>query len=374
MDGQQFFPIGSYCSSTVWGGLEMNVLNFLVWMRERGWPVFLYARPDTPLAQHAFEQKIPLRPVPAAAGISALWNAGKLARPVTNDQLKVLIVHQSRDLLLCALVRQRAGEKPKLIFSQNMHLGNKRDMIHAWQYRRLDAFVAPVAILAKQARRQTVVPPEKIHIIPHGIESDRFSHRPDRSESRCRLNLPLEPTIIGIIGRLDPKKGQHLGIQALAKLHTSGVQPHLLIVGDPTLDEKDGYQKYLLGLVDELKLKDFVHFRPYQQNPETGYGAIDIFVLTSQSETYGLVTIEAMTAGLPVIGTASGGTVNLIDNGRTGLLFPPDDPETLSQMLLRYLRDPEYAARLADAGRGDALARYSHTTQCASWEKLIRSL
>ncbi len=374
MDGKLFFPIGSYCSSTVWGGLEMNVLRFLVWMRQRGWPTFLYAYPDTPLAQQALEEKIPLRGVSSASSASALWNSGKLARTATSDGLKFLIVHQSRDLLITSLAKQRSGKRFKLIFSQNMHLGNKRDLVHAWQYRRLDAFVAPVAILAEQAKRQTVVPPDKIHIIPHGIESDRFSQRPDRSDSRRSMNLPLEPTIIGIIGRLDPKKGQHLGIKALAKIREAGADAHLLIVGDPTLDEKDGYQKHLVDLVNQLGLKPFVHFRPYQPKPETAYGAMDIFVLTSQSETYGLVTIEAMTAGLPVIGTASGGTVNLIESGRTGLLFPPDDDAALAEMLLKYLNDPAYASRLAEAGRRDALAKYSHLRQCDSWEKLLRNL
>jgi D-inositol-3-phosphate glycosyltransferase len=374
MNDKRFFPIGSYCSSIVWGGLEMNVLRFLDWMRLRGWPVFLYANPDTPLAQHALELHIPLRGIRVTRELSALMNGGKLARLARQDDAKIMIMHQSRDLLVCALAKQRSGGNLKLIYSQNMHLGNKRDFIHTWQYRKLDAFVAPLPILAEQAKRQTVVPADKIKIIPHGIDQSTLTVRMVRTAARRELNLPLDPTIIGIIGRLDPKKGQHIGIEALSIVHSKGLTPHLLIIGDPTLNENDGYEKHLHDLVAKFNLTEFVHFRPHLAKVEVAYGAMDIFVLTSQSETYGLVTIEAMTSGLPVIGTDSGGTVNLIDHEKNGLKFPSEDAPKLAESLMKYMSDPSYASRLAAQGRADALARYSHTRQCESWENLLWGL
>jgi D-inositol-3-phosphate glycosyltransferase len=374
MTSSHFFPIGSCCSSTVWGGLEMNVLRFLMWMRERGWPVFLYANPDTVLAQHAFEASIPVRGVKVTSELSALLEAGKLARLIDTDHVSHLILHQSRDLLVCALAKRRSGRDLKLIFSQNMHLGNKRDLLHAWQYRRLDAFVAPLPILAEQARKQTVVPPEKIKIIPHGIDQSKFATRLEQRFCRLELGLPVDAQIIGIIGRLDPKKGQHTGIKALGRCHEKGFRAHLLIVGNPTLHENDKYEGELHTLVSQHHLEEFVHFRPYVEKPEVAYGAMDIFVLPSHSETYGLVTIEAMTCGLPVIGTDSGGTIDLIDDKKSGLRFPYDDDAALADRLMQFLGDASYAAKLAAQGRADALARYSHVKQCESWENLLRFL
>jgi D-inositol-3-phosphate glycosyltransferase len=373
VDTNQYFPIGSYCSSTTWGGLEMNVLRFLHWMNRRGWPVFLYAPPDTVVSEHASGFDVPLRAIRITSQTAALWQARSLAKMVRSDTVRALIVHQSRDLLPCALAKTY-GCGAKLIFSQNMHLGNKRDPIHAWQYRKLDAFVAPVPVLAKQARQQTVVPPEKIHVIPHGIEQNRFTQRLDKTEMRSKLALPQDATIIGIIGRLDPKKGQDVGIKALAKVHASGVRPHLLVVGSPTLHEGSSFQSYLTGLVERLGLRQFVHFRSFVEEPETAYGAMDIFVLTSQSETYGLVTLEAMTCGLPVVGTDSGGTVDLIDHERNGLRFPPDNDSALAEALVRLLSDRVWASKIAAQGRQDALEKYSHTGQCEAWERLLRGL
>jgi glycosyltransferase involved in cell wall biosynthesis len=272
------------------------------------------------------------------------------------------------------MAKKRSGGNLKLIYSQNMHLGNKRDLLHAWQYRLLDAFVAPLPILAEQARKQTVVPTEKIKIIPHGIDQSKFTAKLDQRFCRLELGLPVEAQIIGIIGRLDPKKGQHTGIKALARCHEKGFRAHLLIVGNPTLHENDKYEGELHALVTQHQLEDFVHFRPYVEKPEIAYGAMDIFVLPSHSETYGLVTIEAMTCGLPVIGTDSGGTIDLIDDKRTGLRFPYEDDTALADRLMQYLGDPSYAAKLAAQGRSDALAKYSHVKQCESWENLLRFL
>ncbi|PWB70940.1 hypothetical protein C3F09_08395 [candidate division GN15 bacterium] len=374
MTQRKLFPIASYCSSRGWGGLEMNVSRFLHWMQDRGWPVYLYADPDSGIMSQAAKMGLTARPFPKPSEVSALWQSHSLAKMALADGVRVLILHQSPDTLVCSLAKRWSRDRINLAFSQNMHLGNKRDLIHAWQYRTIDAFVSPLPILAEQAKRQTVVPPEKIYVIPHGIELEQFTHRLDRAEARRALNLPPDATIIGIIGRLDPKKAQHIGIRALARLHKRGLRPHLLIVGDSTIGEGDNYRLNLEKLVAESGLTEFVHFRPYQEWPELAYAAMDIFVLTSQSETYGLVTIEAMTSGLPVIGTDSGGTIDIIDHERTGLRYAPDDDSALAEALMRFLTDPALASKLAAQGKQDALAKYSHTKQCESWEQLLRTI
>jgi glycosyltransferase involved in cell wall biosynthesis len=343
-------------------------------MQQRGWPAVLYADPDSGIMSQASILGIPAKPFSKPSELSALWRSRSLAQMAVADGVRVLIMHQSPDTLVCSLAKRWSGGRMKLAFSQNMHLGNKRDPIHAWQYRAIDAFVSPLPVLAEQTKRQTVVPAERIHVIPHGIELDQFANRINRTEALKKLQLPIDATIIGIIGRLDPKKGQHIGIRALARLHQRGLRPHLLIVGDSTIGHEDRYRQQLQETVTQSGLTDFVHFRPFLERPALAYGAMDIFALTSQSETYGLVTIEAMTSGLPVVGTDSGGTVNIIEHEHNGLRFPPDDDAALAAALTRYLSDPHLAAKLAAQAKQDALAKYSHTKQCEAWERLLREI
>jgi glycosyltransferase involved in cell wall biosynthesis len=99
-----------------------------------------------------------------------------------------------------------------------------------------------------------------------------------------------------------------------------------------------------------------------------------MFVLASKSETYGMVTIEAMASGLPVIGTAEGGTLDIIAHEKSGLLFSPMNEDELAEAMVLYVTQPELAARLADEAKRVATDRYSYTSQCEGWEKMINKI
>jgi len=370
------YAIGSYCSSTAWGGLEMNVLRFLVWMSQRGWQAVLYAHPHSMLYRNALETQVMVRAVKSGTRLGGALSAYRVAGYAGEDNLRFLLVHQSPDILAGVLARLFSGRFFRLIYSQHMHIGgNKKDMLHSMEYRRLDAWVTPIQWLADRVVEKTNIPPEKIHVIPRGIELERFTlNRPDKRAARQKLNLPEDILLAGVVGRLDPKKCQDTAIKAVANVRRSGHPLCLLIVGDQTLLENTGYPEYLRQLVNELGLQDVVHFRPHQRQPEYAYAALDIFVLPSQSETYGMVTIEALASGLPVIGTDDGGTIDLIDHEKNGLRYTPQNDDELTAALLRYITQPEFAQQMATQAKQDALDKYSHTRQCEGWERLFGRL
>jgi len=356
-----------------WGGLEMNVLRFLRWMRDRGWDTVLCTCPDSALYRNAIDSEVSVRPVKPTVKYTDFFKARRLARQICKDNVRVLTVSQSRDILFGALVKRFSRKSLKLIYSQHMHIGgDKKDFLHSWEYAHFDAWVTPVQWLADRVLDKTTVPLSKIHIIPHGIELKRFTlDRPDKKTARRKLGIDETVTLAGIIGRLDPKKCQHVVIKVLKKVHEAGHPLHLLVVGDRTLSEWEDYDRYLEQLVDELNLCNFVHFRPHQQDPEYAFAALDLFVLASQSETYGMVTIEALASGLPVIGTSEGGTLDLISHEKNGLLFTPMNEDELTEAMLRYITDSDFATRMAKQAKQDAIERFSHIRQCESWERLL---
>lgn len=356
--------------------MEMNVLRFLRWMHARGWPTYLYAHPDTPLYQHALDTAVETRPLVTNSRYGSLQAAWKTARLIDEDQLRAIILHQARDLLLGVAIRSFSRSRPKVIYHQHMHIGgDKRDFYHAWLYRRLHALVTTGPTLVQQVLAKTVVPRDQIHIIPRGIELDRYLHnRPEQNASRKLLNLPLDVPLLGLIGRLDPQKGQLTAVRALSRVRESGYPLHLVLVGAETKDEQSGYIGEIRQEIATHDLKDCVHFRPYQPKTEKAFAALDYFVMASRSETYGMVTIEALASRLPVIGTASGGTFDLIEPEQNGLLYPPEDDLALSRCLIRLLEDPALAARLAARAESDAKNKYAHEQQCIGWEHLLHSL
>ena len=98
--------------------------------------------------------------------------------------------------------------------------------------------------------------------------------------------------------------------------------------------------------------------------------ANDLFVLPSRSEAFPNAILEAMAAGLPIVASGVGGIVELIDDNRTGLLVAPDDPEALADRICRLMADPVRAARLGDAARAQARARYSFDRMVAAFESI----
>ncbi|MDH3890604.1 MAG: glycosyltransferase family 4 protein [candidate division Zixibacteria bacterium] len=370
------YSIGLLCSSGSWGGLEMNVLRLGIWLKQRGWQVVLYGQRDTKLFDEAERDGLSVRHLHSTFKYGDLINASRLARYVKKDNVQRLIINYGKDLFLAVLAKKFARGFFKLLMQQHMHVGgHKKDAFHTWEYNHLDAWIAPLPMFKDRLVQYTRLETDKIHVIPFGIELDRLtSNRPDRAAARQGLGLPADAYIAGIVGRLESKKGQDVLIKACRGVHDAGGRLHLLIVGDKTINDPEGYPQYLDSLTEQLDLKSFVHFHPHQSDVVSVYAAMDLFVMASHSETYGMVTIEAMASGLPVIGTAEGGTVQIINDGVNGLLVPPQDEESLASALLSLMNNPTHARSLASRAALEAVEKYSHHRQVLLIETLFDEL
>ena len=145
-------------------------------------------------------------------------------------------------------------------------------------------------------------------------------------------------------------------------------------MGDRSHNEWDEFETRLHENVTALGLESQVHFLPHRPDIELVYAALDIFLMASKSECYGMVTLEALLSGVPVIGTNDGGTVDLIQPGRNGLLVEPRNVGQLADAIKALLDDPATVRRMAENARKDAVVRFSHVKQCDEWEKLLETL
>lgn len=368
--------LGFICPSVSWGGLEMNVLRLACWLKKRGWEIILYGYEGSLLYRKAQENNIKVRDVPSRSKFADIFLAVKLARLIKRDKVNVVLLHLNRNILLTVLGKMFSRNFFKLIYVQHMHVGGKKkDFFHSWEYSHLDIWVTPLPTFVPILLEKINIDPQKIKVIPFGIDMEKFtSEKPDRMQARSLLKLPADVFIAGVIGRLDFKKGQHILIEACTKVHQAGYPLHLLIVGEESLNEQTHYAKYLHQLTEQLNLKEFVHFLPYQKEIETAYKALDLFVLTSQSETYGMVTIEAMACGLPIIATNAGGTKGIIKNDVNGFLVTPFEIDDLANTIIKVISDQKLRYRLAVQAKKDALEKYSHIRQCEMLEELLERL
>lgn len=153
-----------------------------------------------------------------------------------------------------------------------------------------------------------------------------------------------------MVGTLAPSKGQDQAIRALSKVLGTDRAVALTLVGDGHPDELER----LKGLAGELGVAEHVEFAG-RADPKPFYAEADALLMCSRREAFGRVTAEAMAHALPVIGARSGGTPELVQDGKTGLLYAPGDIPDLARCLGRLTEDPALGERLGR--RGQAWAR-----------------
>ncbi len=207
-----------------------------------------------------------------------------------------------------------------------------------------------------------------------GASLERFDAA--RAESpaaaRAALNLPRDATLIGIVGRLQRWKGMHVLIDALPAVRAKHPGATLVIVGGPHEPEPD-YPALLQAQVLRLGLNDAVIFAGFQSDVPRWMQAMDIVVHASDREPFGIVVIEAMALGKPVVAGAAGGPAEVLTPGVDGLLAPFGDAAALSGALLRYLDDPSFAARCGEAAARRA-RDFSATRFAAAFTDAVLSL
>jgi glycosyltransferase involved in cell wall biosynthesis len=207
---------------------------------------------------------------------------------------------------------------------------------------------------------QSRLRPRRPSFVVHpGIDAPPRLSESERLGLRAKLGLPETRPVIGIVGRLQPWKGQHRLLIALAYLIRANHSVHGLIVGGNAYDLSPGYEPYLHRLASTLGIADHVTFTG--QVPDAGkyVQVMDVFVNASIQEPFGIVLLEAMAAGLPTVAFASGGPREIIEPGRSGLLVEDITDEGLAAAIERLLLDPELRVRLGVGGKDRFQQRFT---------------
>lgn len=173
--------------------------------------------------------------------------------------------------------------------------------------------------------------PERISVIPCGVDLQRF-HPGEREDARVALGLGDEPIVL-YVGRIEPLKGVDLLISAFAQVEGAGTLPHLLVLGG---DDRSGEAiRELRGLAAALGVADRVTFAgsvPHDELPAY-YRLADVCVVPSFYESFGLVAVEALASGTPVVASRVGGLITTVRDGVTGYLVPWRCPEPFAERI-----------------------------------------
>ena len=321
--------IAYICGSLGWGGLEMNQLRNAIWMKERGHSVIIYCPSIAPIYEHALQHGIPVRTIAKHKNHFDLSNAWKLYRLLKKDRATHLIVRATFDMSIAASVKAWMGKKLHLSFFMEMQLpSNKKQWFRTLRFSYFDLWSCPLPYLAEQVKNRTNFPPERIVIIPSGIDLTLYSPTLSPIEAKRKMGIPESKLTFGLIGRFDPLKNQLLLLEAV--LQCKNQDFHVVLMGETTKNESSDYEIKMRDFIIENNLEKRVSLKFFENNPTLFYQAIDWLIMPSKFETFGMVTLEAMASGKPTIGSRAGGTVELLEDETLGILFESENIDDLA--------------------------------------------
>ena len=218
--------------------------------------------------------------------------------------------------------------------------------------RRADRIVAATPAELAQLQWLYRADTRKIVIIPPGVDISRFYPIPPEEAKEVIGVPPCESTLL-FVGRIEPLKGVDTLIRALALMHAQGIFVCLVVIGgDPEAGPEDRTEEMerLKAMREEAGLDDLVTFlgKRAQDTLPYYYSAAEVVVVPSYYESFGMVALEAMACGTPVVASQVGGLAFLVQDGVTGFTVPVDEPQALADRLSRLIQDSDLRRALGE--------------------------
>jgi D-inositol-3-phosphate glycosyltransferase len=190
----------------------------------------------------------------------------------------------------------------------------------------------------------------KIAVIPPGVDISRFYPIP-QDEAKEVIGVPPCEDMLLFVGRIEPLKGLDTLIQAIAQMHAQGVYVCLTVIGgdpDTSPEAQSAEMARVQSLRQQAGLADLITFlgKRGQDTLPYYYSAADVVVVPSYYESFGMVALEAMACGTPVVASQVGGLAFLVQDGVTGFTVPVDEPQALAEKLMMLVRDGDLRQNL----------------------------
>lgn len=212
-----------------------------------------------------------------------------------------------------------------------------------------------IADLVPKNRRFFKVP---VEALSNGIDLSRFAKGRANSEIYEKYNIPKKAPIVLYVGRVDPEKSLDVLMNAFARVIQKIPEAHIVIVGDGTAREK------LEKIATKNGFADHAHFtgRVVGDDLPQLYRTGTMFAITSKTETQSIVLMEAMASGLPAVAVKAGAVPELVQHGKNGYIYEPDDEESVARGITRILSDSELREKMSsEAVKRIAKHDISHT-------------
>ncbi|CAN5903985.1 glycosyltransferase family 4 protein [soil metagenome] len=338
-----------------WGGGEAIAYMLAQGLRGRGHEVVVFCRAGSALEEHV-RGELPHEPMLSGFDLNprALWRSWRALR---RHRPNVVIVNTFKDARFTGIAARATGIP--VIYRQEVDQPYKNRP----DYRIYFRWVPVRHVVNSEATCRTLlasvdwVEPGRVVLIPNGIDFARYSEG-----AEAELPLPRGALAVGFVGRMEERKGIFDVATAWESVSAEHAKAHLVVVGRG--ESEAAFRSHLAGAPR-------VHWLGFRQDVPAIIRALDVLLVPSHYEGFGLVVVEAMAAGIPVVATRTSNFPELITDGIEGRLVPPHDPPALAGAILELLRDPAQRARMGRAGRERALREFTLERMLDRHEELL---
>lgn len=328
----------------MFGGGEIWMLRALSALRARGHEVALLCRPGTLVGEKATALGIRVHYL-AVRGDFGPLTIFRAARLLRHHRYQIVLTNMDKELRFMGIAARIAG-RCRVIARRGIDYPLKNRWHYRFSYNRLAAAVIANSKATKTSllRNAPWLDPARIHVIYNGIDPEPFLAEPDGSFRR-KLRIEEGAPLIGFVGQLDERKGIDWLLPAFKMVHAQRPDCRLVLVGQGPLRDK------ILSWCWENGMAEAVVLPGFTGEMDAVMRDIDLLVLPSLWEGFGLVLIEAMAAGKPCVTTAVSSMPEIVMDGVTGRVVPVQDSRALGEALLEVVNNPERAEAWGEAGR-----------------------
>ena len=349
------------------GGAEWHVVNLASALAEQGHRITLACTVEGVLASLAEQAGISVRPllhhlVKRRQSPRYAW---KLAKLVRQSQFDLVHAHMYASALASAYAL--LGTSIPLVITEHSQANWRSHYAcrcSQWSYSQARHVIAVSREIRRRLIEQEGVPSDRISVIMNALPPASEQHKSIQPDLPAALRNGL---LVGVAARLQPEKGVAYFLEAAAHVLQFLPEVHFLVMGDGP------QRKELQAYVEQLGVQEHVHFLGFRLDARAIIGLLNVLVVPSLSEGTPLVTLEAMSAGVPVVASAVGGIPEQLRHQSEGILVPPGDGLALGEAVLHLLQNPTWMQQLGEAGRQRTLSRFSFTTMLQETENVYRA-
>ena len=296
----------------------------------------------------------------------------KLSKLLRKLKIDVVHTHDQSPWLYGAIASKLSNRS--LVHTE--HTTIDYDSTHLQKWNKIEWFLSKITnqiitvsnSVAKYMTEKVDVPSSKIHVIYNGVKAEIHNNKVDDKFKKHELGIDDTDLIVGSVARLYPNKDQKTLLQAFKIVIQRVPKVKLLIAGDGPLKNE------LLQTAEGFKLNGKVKFLGNRRDVPELLQLFDLFVLPSLREGFPIVLLEAMASGLPTVTTDVDGNAELVLDGETGLIVPPNNPEALGNAIIRLLVNKNERKRMGQKGRQRINAHFSFENMVTEYEKAYNSV